>query len=62
LVDAAGSPTSMCLRVVSLHYVQRNTKLQNNIQDVKSNEEIKLPIALVNLAASPANVLSAYNS
>jgi len=41
--------------------VQHNIKLQNNIQDIKSNEEIKLLIALVNLAASPADVLSAYN-
>lgn len=62
MVDAAGSPTYVCLRAVSLHYVQHNIQLQNNIQDIKSNEEIKLLIALVNLAASPANILSAYNS
>jgi hypothetical protein len=36
--------------------------MQNNTQDIKSNKEIKLPIALVNLATSPANILSAYNS
>jgi len=62
LVDVAGSPTSVCLRLLSLHYVQHNMKLQNSIQDIISSEEIKLPTALVNLAASPANGLSAYNS
>jgi len=62
LVDVAGSPTSVCLRLVSLHYVQYNIKLQNSIQDIKSSEEIKLPIAFVNLAANPANGLSAYHS